>query len=122
MIFLLDFLDPVSYTHLGSAVQPGAGRPGNCHALLHGRFRAAHRGGHVGRRACGAGPVSYTHLDVYKRQLLSRGGIRHQGNNVRHGCHGHQVQIKFQVKGFQFPLLQEGMRQLEDYALSLIHI
>ena len=42
--------------------------------------------------------------------------FRHQGNNVRHGCHGHQVQIKFQVKGFQFPLLQEGMRQLEDYA------
>ena len=30
----------------GSAVQPGAGRPGDCHALLHGRLRAAHRGGH----------------------------------------------------------------------------
>ena len=42
--------------------------------------------------------------------------FRHQGNDVRHSSHGYQVQIKFQVKGFQLPLLQEGMRQLEDDA------
>ena len=40
----------------------------------------------------------------------------HQGDDVRHGGHGHQVQIKFQVKGFQLPVLQQGVRQLEDHA------
>ena len=61
-----DYIDvyPVSYTHLGRALQKNPAGPRAAQLF---DSRADHLWHDHHRRA---GPVSYTHLDVYKRQVL----------------------------------------------------
>ena len=44
----------------------------------------------AGAGGCGQGPVSYTHLDVYKRQLLQLdAGVKHGIQNIGEQVHRH---------------------------------
>ena len=107
MVPSVQWLIPVSYTHLligATVVSIGTTLPEvmvSTMSALSGHGEIAY-GNAIGSVICNAAPVSYTHLDVYKRQ---DGYNRHQGHAGKH----HQSQR------------YAGPAQ-DDERLSLIHI
>ena len=78
---VLGYFDTVSYTHLDvykRQVNGGVPRGGDNGGNLERRLMEGHKQGREqaadidGDTQDGYGPVSYTHLDVYKRQVLDR--------------------------------------------------
>ena len=83
---------PVSYTHLDvykrqdyarvERCAPGEAAP-RVRALIQ-QQRAVGKGWSLQAQQTVQGPVSYTHLDVYKRQLPEVGDLVHAGAHLEH--------------------------------------
>ena len=69
----------------------------------------------------GWGPVSYTHLDVYKRQRPRGGRMRAQGCDARAGCCGH---LRFEGRaGFgEQPVRPRAGDGVDVEAVSYTHL
>ena len=96
------------------------------------RGAAAHRGQPLPRRACTGEPVSYTHLDVYKRQYLDKDEVLYSYSTDARDALGAPNALYNCVASFQRKLPLTADAPLAEVAvgvdadlkenLSLIHI